>query len=142
MGRGLKQAFRRDPCRSGSIADEIKQYLIGRSGLPSAFQDGTVSAFDAQAADLHQRVRPCLEDDPDHADGYGYTFQDQAFIKFPFQGDLPGGIRDRQKTVNAGQTVTELVIIKLQPLLYRIGNAVSVGTRKVLAVCGKDLFTV
>ena len=139
MCGNLQKASLRKPCLNGGLLDQCKEDLVGGGGFLSALQDGAVSALDAQTADLYERVRTRLEDNPDHADGHRHPLQDQPLIQLPVQRDPAGRILQRHQTVDAREAVRQLMRIELQPFHHCRGDAGLLRALKILPVCLEDL---
>ena len=138
LARGQQSRPARGQARrlAGRLQHGVKR-RIGVQRLAPALEQHGVAALHAQAGDLHQRVRPGLEDHADHADGAAHAREDQPVRQLRAQLLMADGVLHRRQRAQARKHVGELGLVKAQALFHRRGQLCRV--REVEPVRREDL---
>lgn len=139
---GLKQAGGGKARRDDGLVDDLEQGAVGFGGLFAAFEDGTVSALDAEGGDLHHGVGSCLKNHADHADGNADALEDEPIVELPLQERAADRIRERLKQFNTLADVRQLFFIKDEALHDRGRDPGFFCRFAVFFIGGKDLIAV
>ena len=106
---------------AGLLQHGVKR-RIGVHRLAPALEQHGVAALHAQPGNLHQRVRPGLEDDADHADGAAHAGEDQPVRQLRAQLLAADGVLHRRQRAQAREHVGKLRLVKAQALSDRRGQ--------------------
>ena len=134
----LQEAARGKPRLNHGRVYHVKQHAVGVGGLAPALQHGAVAALDAQRANLHQRVRPRLEDHAYHANGARHAPELQPLVKLSVEKDPAHRVGKLLQLPKALDAVAKLRLVVAQPLLDGLCNAGLGRGRHVLLVCRED----
>lgn len=107
--------------------------------FPTALEQDSIAALEAQTANLNQCVRTRFKDDADHADGAADARKHQPVRQFRAKLLFADGVFHGGELLQAQADVVQLMLIKAEPLERRRGKPFLLGGFHVLLVRGKNV---
>ena len=109
-GPVLRYALR---CRSA--INGIEQRTVGKPSLPAALEQHGVAGLQAQAGNLHQRIRAAFKYHCDYANGAGLPHQPKAVVQFTIIERFAQWVRHSGQLQQPVAHHSQLALVEKQP---------------------------